>query len=148
MIRSGIMEVSDLRRRIRAAIEAARVRAVDRRARTDSATRAYEPFLEAIGVPAFHTLANALVGEGHRFKVTTPGQAVRLTAERSAEDFIEMALDTDRDVPAVVLVAQRGRGRRMVSAERILREGPDIASLTEEDVVSAVIEELVPLIER
>ena len=148
MIRSGGMEVSDLRRRIRAAIEAARLRAADRRARTDAATRAYEPFLETIGVPAFHTTANALVGEGHRFKVTTPGQAVRLTAERSADDFIEMALETDRDVPAVLLVAQRGRGRRMISAERILREGPDIAAITEEEVISALIEELVPLIER
>jgi hypothetical protein len=94
------MEVSDLRRRIRAAIEAARLRAADRRARTDGATRAYEQFLEAIGVPAFHTMANALVGEGHRFKVTTPGQAARLTSERSADDFIEMSLDTNRDVAA------------------------------------------------
>jgi len=148
MIRSDAMEVSDLRRRIRAAIEAARVRAADRRARTDGATRAYEQFLEAIGVPAFHTMANALVGEGHRFKVTTPGQAARLTSERSADDFIEMSLDTNRDVPAVVLVSQRGRGRRMVSVERILREDPDIAALAEEDVVSALLEELVPLIER
>jgi len=59
-----------------------------------------------------------------------------------------MSLDTNREVPAVVLVSQRGRGRRMVSVERILREDPDIAALAEEDVVSALLEELVPLIER
>jgi hypothetical protein len=142
------MEVSDVRRRIRAAIEEARVRAAERRTRSDEATRAYAQFLEAIGVPAFHTVANALVGEGHRFNVTTPGQAVRLSSDRSVGDFIEMALDTERDVAALVILSQRGRGRRMVSAERILREGPQIAELTEEDIVAALLEALVPLIER
>jgi hypothetical protein len=142
------MEVSDLRRRIRGAVEEARARAAARRARTDEATRAYEQFLETIGVPAFHAMGNALVGEGHRFKVTTPGQAVRLSSERSAEDFIELSLDTQRDVPAVVLLTQRGRGRRMVSAERIVREASGIAALTEEDVVAAVLEEILPFMER
>ena len=142
------MEVSDLRRRIRAVVEGARARAAERRTRTDETTRAYEQFLETIGVPAFHTMSNALVGEGHRFTVTTPGQAARLSSARAAEDFGEMSLDTDRDVPAIVLRSQRGRGRRTVSVERILREGPAIAELTEEDVVAALLEELTPLIER
>lgn len=142
------MEVSDLRRRIRAVVEAARARAAERRTRTDETTRAYEQFLETIGVPAFHTMSNALVGEGHRFTVTTPGQAARLSSARAAEDFVEISLDTDRDVPAIVLRSQRGRGRRMESVERILCEGPAIAGLTEEDVVAALLEELTPLIER
>jgi hypothetical protein len=142
------METSDVRRRIRAAIEAARVRAAERRTRTDEATRAYDQFLEAIAVPAFHTVANALVGEGHRFKVSTPGRAARLSPERAAEDFIELSLDTERDVPAVVILTSRGRGRRMLSTERILREDPGIAELTEEDVVSTLVEELLPFIER
>ena len=142
------METSDVRRRIRAAIEAARVRAAERRTRTDEATRAYDQFLEAIAVPAFHTVANALVGEGHRFKVSTPGRAARLSPERAAEDFIELSLDTERDVPAVVILTSRGRGRRMLSTERILREDPGLAELTEEDVVSTLLEELLPFIER
>jgi hypothetical protein len=142
------METSDVRRRIRAAIEAARVRAAERRTRTDEATRAYDQFLEAIAVPAFHTVANALVGEGHRFKVSTPGRAARLSPERAAADFIELSLDTERDVPAVVILTSRGRGRRMLSTERILREDPGIAALTEEDVVATLLEELLPFIER
>ena len=142
------METSDVRRRIRAAIEAARVRAAERRTRTDEATRAYDQVLEAIAVPAFHTVANALVGEGHRFKVSTPGRAARLSPERAAEDFIELSLDTERDVPAVVILTSRGRGRRMLSTERILREDPGIAALTEEDVVATLLEELLPFIER
>jgi hypothetical protein len=142
------MEVSDVRRRLRAAIETAKVRAAERRARTDEASRAYDAILETVAAPAFHTVVNALVGEGHRFKVTTPGRAVRLSPERSVEDFIELSLDTERDTAAVVLLSSRGRGRRAVSAERILREGPQIADLGEEDIVTALLDELIPFIER
>jgi hypothetical protein len=142
------MEVSDVRRRLRAAIEAAKVRAGERRARTDEASRAYDAMLETVAVPAFHTVVNALVGEGHRFKVTTPGRAVRISPERAPGDYIELALDTARDAPAVLLLSSRGRGRRVVAAERILREGPQIAELGEEDIVSALLDELLPFIER
>jgi len=142
------MEVSDVRRRIRAAIEAARARAAERRARADEASRAYDVFLETIAVPAFHTVANALTGEGHRFKVITPGRAVRMSTERSADDFIELSLDTERDVPAVVLLTSRGRGRRTIGTERLVREDLPIAELAEEDVVAALLEELLPFIER
>jgi hypothetical protein len=142
------MEISDVRRRIRTAIEAARLRAADRRATADEASCAYDQFLEATAVPAFHTVVNALTGEGHRFKVITPGRAVRMSPERTAEDFIELSLDTDRDVPAVMILTSRGRGRRMVNTERVLREGPRIADLTEEDVVTALLDELLPFIER
>ena len=142
------MEVSDVRRRIRSAIETARARGAERRARTDDAARAYEQFLPAIAVPAFHGVAAALTGEGHRFNVITPAGTVRMSPERSAEDFIELALDTERDRPAVVLRTARGRGRRMVSTERPLREDLPIGELAEEDVVTAVIEEAIPFIER
>src|SRR6476646_1604583 len=142
------MEVSDVRRRIRAAIESARLRAADRRARADEASRAYDEFLETVAVPAFHTVVSALTGEGHRFKVITPGRAVRMSPERTSEDFIELSLDTDRDTPAVMILTSRGRGRRIVSTERVLRDGPKIAELTEEDVVAALLDELLPFIER
>jgi len=142
------MEVADVRRRIRAAIEAARVRAAERRSRTDEASRAYDVFLETVAVPAFHTVVNALTGEGHRFKVITPGRAVRMSSERSPEDFLELALDTERDAPAVVILTSRGRGRRMVGTERLVREDLPIAELAEEDVVGALLAELLPFIER
>jgi hypothetical protein len=142
------MEVSDVRRRLRAAIEGAKLRAAERRTRTDEASRAYEAMLETVAVPAFHTVVNALVGEGYRFKVTTPGRAARMSPERSAEEFIELALDTERDAPAVVLLSSRGRGRRIVTAERILRDGPQIVAITEEDIVVALLDELLPFIER
>jgi hypothetical protein len=142
------MEVSDVRRRIRAAIESARLRAAERRSRTDEASRAYDVFLETVAVPAFHTVVNALTGEGHRFKVITPGRAARMSPERTPEDFIELALDTDRDAPSVAITSSRGRGRRTVTTERVLCLGPEIATLTDENVVAALLEELLPFIER
>jgi len=142
------MEVSDVRRRLRAAIEEARQRAAERRTRGDEASRAWEQVLESVVVPAFHTLASALTGEGHRFKVVTPSGSARLSLERSAEEFVELALDTARDEPAVMIRSTRGRGRRMVSSERVARPAPGISSLTQEEVVGVVLQELVPFIER
>ena len=142
------MEVSDVRRRLRTAIDGAKLRAAERRARTDEASRGFDLVLETVAVPAFNTVMNALIGEGYRFKVTTPGRAVRLSPERSAEDFIELSLDTERDTPAVMLTSSRGRGRRVVTGERIIREGSTIAALSEEDVAAALLEELLPFIER
>ena len=142
------MEVSDVRRRIRSAIETARARRAEKRVRADEASRAYEPFLAAVAVPAFHSVAGALTGEGHRFNVITPAGTVRMSPERTSEDFIELALDTERERPAVVLRSARGRGRRMVASERTLREDLPIGELAEEDVVAALIDEAIPFIER
>jgi hypothetical protein len=142
------MEVSDVRRRLRSAIDDAKKRSVERRTRVDDARRAWERLLPEVAVPTFHTMAGALTAEGHRFKVFTPGEAVRLSLERSAEEFVELSLDTDRDEPALLLRSTRGRGRRIVSTERIVGEGAQIAGVTQEDLVAAMLEELIPFIER
>jgi len=142
------MEVSDVRRRLRAAMEDAKRRSAERRTRADEASQAWDEALIATAVPAFHTLASALTGEGHRFKVLTPAGSVRLALERSAEEFIELALDTERDEPAVMVRSTRGRGRRIVSTERVARSGASLAAMTQEDVVGVVLDELAPFIER
>jgi hypothetical protein len=140
------MEVSDIRRRLRGAIEEAKRRSAERRTRIDQASHEYEQFLSGLAVPAMHTIAQALIAEGHRFKVLTPGQAVRLAAEFSPDDYLEIALDTDGDVPAVMVHTSRGRGRRSVETERPL--GRNIGELTEERVVTVLLEELIPFIQR
>jgi hypothetical protein len=141
------MEVSDVRRRLRAAIDDARRQAEQRRTRKDEASRAWERMLTEVAVPAFHVVASALTGEGYRFKVVTPGEAVRLMPERG-EEFIELALDGDREDPVLMLRTTRGRGRRMVSSERIFKNGPAMAEFTDEEVVAAVLHELIPFVER
>lgn len=142
------MEVSDVRRRLRSAIEEAKRRAAERRLRTDEASRAWEAALTDTVVPTLHTVAQALAGEGHRFKVETPAGAARLSLERSAEEFVELALDTDADEPALFIRSTRGRGRRIVTSERVVREGAAVAQLSQDDVVTLLLEELVPFIER
>ena len=142
------MEVSEVRRRLRGAIDDAKKRAAERRTHVDDARRAWERLLPEVAVPTFHTMAGALVAEGYRFKVFTPGEAVRLSLERSAEEFVELSLDTEREEPALMLRSTRGRGRRMVSTERTVREGAQIAGVTQEDLVDAVLEDLIPFIER
>ena len=142
------MEPSDVRRRLRAAIDEAKRHSTERRARVDGASRAWTDVLPTTVVPAFHALSQALAAEGHRFKVLTPAESARLSVERSAEEFIELALDTARDTPAVMLRSTRGRGRRMVSSERVAVEGDAIPALTQEAVVGFLLEELIPFIER
>jgi hypothetical protein len=142
------MEVSEVRRRLRTAIDQARRDAAGRRERTAAATRDYEQFLTSVAVPTFHTLASALVAEGHRFKVFTPAESVRLASESSGEDFIELALDASQDPAVVLLRSSRGRGRRQVASERAVAEGGRISSLTDADVLQFVLAEIGPFVER
>jgi hypothetical protein len=142
------MEISDIRRRLRGAIEQARVRAGQRRAAVDAAARDYEQFLAGRAIPVFHDVATVLAGEGHLFKVFTPAGSVRLASERSSDEYIELFLDDSADPPEVVGRTSHGRGRRMVTSERPVRERTPIAALSDDDVVSFLVEEIVPLIER
>ena len=93
-------------------------------------------------------LASALVAEGHRFKVFTPADSIRLASESSAEDFIELSLDSTVDPPAVMGRISRGRGRRIVTSERAVKDDVSIDSCHEEDVLAFLMAELTPFLER
>src|SRR5260370_10337840 len=142
------MEISDVRRKLRGAMDEAKRRGAERRTQVDEASRAWAERLTEAVVPAFHAVQSALTGEGYRSKVSTPGDAARLWPDHSAADFVEMALDTERDTPAVLVRSTRGRGRRVVSSERAIAEGPGIGSLSQDLVVAALIEELLLFIPR
>jgi hypothetical protein len=142
------MEVSDVRRRLRAAIDKARQQAAERRARTDAASREYDEFLTQKAAPLFHQLASALAAEGHHFKVFTPAGSVRLASERRPDEFIELALDDTSDPPQVIGRSSQGRGRRTIAIERPVRDRAAIAELTEDDVLSFVLEQILPMVER
>jgi hypothetical protein len=143
------MEVSEVRRRLRGAIERAREQAAARRERSDAAARAYETFLQERAVPMFRMFANALSAEGHHhFEVFTPTDSVRLASQKSPADYIELLLDTDADPPQVIGRSSRGRGRRSVTDERPLRRGTAVSDLTDEDVLAFLAEEILPFVER
>jgi len=141
------VEIPEIRRRVRQAIEQARQTAATRREQTAAAERDYARFLSEVAEPVFRVFAAAIKAEGYAFLIATPSGGLRLESERSREDAIEIALDT-AEAPVVMGRATRGRGRRMVATERPLREGAAVSDLTEEDVLAFLLAEIVPLVAR
>jgi hypothetical protein len=142
------IDVGEVRRRLKGALDAARRTAVERRARGDEAAKHYEIFLANRAVPVFQHMASALTAEGHPFKVMTPSGAVRLSPERAPDEFVALTLDSSYDPPEVIVHILRGRGSRTIETERPLRERTPVAELTEEDVLEALLREVVPFIQR
>ncbi len=142
------MEVSDVRKRLKQTIERSKREAVERRTRADAAAKAYEQFLEAIATPVFRLFATALKAEGHPFVVHSPAGGLRLASERSAEDYIELALDQSADPPSAIARVSRARGHRVVSTEREIRAATAIERLSEEDVLSFLLSEIVAFVTR
>ena len=142
------IETSELRKRLRAAIDQSRRAAAARRAQLDAAAAAYNGFLETVAGPIAHVLANALLAEGYKFTVFTPSGGLRLASAKNAEDFIEFALDTSQAEPFVVLRVNQARGRRVLQHEQPVKGRTAVERLTEEDVLQALLEEIGPFVER
>ena len=142
------MEIADVKKRVLETIERAKRAAAGRRTRIDEAAREYDVFLERVAAPVFRQIANVLRAEGYPFNVFTPAGSVRLMSDRSAEDYIELRLDTSGDDPKVLGHASRSRGRRVTESEWPLAERDAIRDLTEDDVVRFVMKELEPLVEK
>jgi hypothetical protein len=142
------MDIAEVRKRIRHAIEQARRKAAARRAAIETAQTDYQRFLTRTAVPLLRLIATALTAEGFPFEVFTPAGSVRLASTRSGEDYIELALDTSGERPLVLGRVNRGRGRHKLTLERPLGDEVPISALTEEDVLQFVLEELGPFVER
>ncbi len=142
------MDIPDIRRRLRNALEQARRAAAERRARADLAATAYAAFLRDIATPVFRMFANVAKAEGHAFAVFTPSGGVRLASERHADDFMEIWLDTSLDPPQVATRVSRLRGRDLTTTEAPLREGTPINGLTDEDVFGFLLAAIGTTVER
>ena len=141
------METSELRKRLRHTIEERRKATNARRVMLDDAAVAYKELLEMTATPLVQKLANALRAEGHNFTVFTPNGGLRMALAKSADDFIEFALDT-QDEPFAALRVNRTRGRRVVQHERPVKGRTAVERLSEEDVLQALLEEIAPFVER
>ena len=133
---------------MQAAIAAARERSQLRRQRASEAERAYTTFLETIATPVTRQVANVLKTEGYAFTVSTPGDGLRLGADRGRDDFIEFALDTTGDRPQVIGRISHTRGSRTIDQERPVKAGAAPDALTEEDVLEFLLDALEPWLER
>lgn len=142
------MEISQVRRRVLAAIVSARARTQERREQADAARRDYAVFLETVATPLVQQIANALKAEGHSFTVSTPGDGLRLEYDRGRDNFVELALDTSGDRPQVIGRVSQTRGSRRLDEERPIRPDASPSEITEEDVLEFVMRALEPWLGR
>jgi len=141
------METGDVRKRLQQTIDRAKRSAADRRARNDEASRAFNDFLDQVAVPLFKQIANVLKIERYPFTVFTPSGSVRLMSDRSADDYIEITLDTTGTEPRVMAHVSRSRGRRVVDDEQVVGSGRPEA-LTDEELLTFLLVVLEPFVER
>ena len=142
------MEVAAVRQQILLAIDRAKRAAAERRVVNDQAAHEYEAFLDQLAVPLFRQAANILRVEGFLFNLFTPGGSVRLMSDRSADDFIELVLDTTGETPSVMGRTSRAWGRRTALSEQPLNRSVSIRELTEEDVLKFLLKALEPFVEK
>jgi len=117
MIDAVMADLSDLRRRVRQALQDAKQNAASRRTARDEAARAWDAVLEQTVRPLMRDLGSALTGEGMGFRLDTPAGVARLVSDRRPDDYIEVALDDadERDAPEVIGRTVRARGRQSVT---------------------------------
>jgi hypothetical protein len=142
------MEVSQVRRRVQAALTAARERAQSRRQSVADAERGYERFLTDVAIPIARQVANVLKAEGRSFTVSTPAGAVRLAPDRGRDEFVEITLNTDADAPAVVVHSRYTRGSRTIDEERPIKPGSPPEHITEEELLDVLMGALEPWFDR
>jgi hypothetical protein len=142
------MEIAAVRQQILLAIDHAKRAAAERRAANDTAGREYGVFLEHIAVPLFRQAANVLRAEGYLFSLFTPGGSVRLMSDKSADDFIEVVLDSTGASPLVLGRISRAWGNRTNVSERPLNPAVPIRELSEADVLSFLLKALEPFVEK
>ena len=148
MARRALPETADVVRRVRRAVADARGAAARRRARVATAEVEGRAVLEELVAPLSRRVAAVLAAEGHRFAVSTPVGAVRLSRGASGEDFVEIALDTSRDPPALMGRAAWVWGQRVRQEERVVAAHPDIGRLTADDVLDYLLAAMAPIVER
>jgi len=138
------VEVSQVRNRLRRAIDGARDHAHQRRQHVAEAEVAYKTFLDEVATPLVRQVANALKVEGYGFTVFTPGNGLRLASDRGRDDYIEFALEDTADRPQVIARISRTRGSRTLDEERPIKPGVSPDAITEEELLEFLLGALEP----
>ena len=142
------MEVSQVRKRLKMAIDGSRERAAKRREHVAEAQRAYEQFLTEIAIPMAKQLANAMKVEGYAFTVFTPGNGLRLAADRGRDDFIDLTLDSTGERPEVMARVSQQRGSRTLDEEVPVKRGAHPEEISEDEFLDFLLGALEPWFER
>jgi len=142
------LEISQVRKRIQAAMTTARDRAKLRRQQADEAGQAYEKFLDQLAAPLARQVVNALRAEGYAFTVSTPNRGLRVSLDAGRDDYIELALDSETDPPHVAGRIRRTRGSRTIDEERPVKPGAGPDGVSEDDLLEFLVGALEPWLER
>jgi hypothetical protein len=142
------LEVSQVNKRVRSAIEQARSRAQSRRNATASAEKAFAVFLETVATPVSRQVVNALKVSNIAFTLGTPGGGLRLAAERGRDDYVEFVLDSSGELPQAAGRVSVTRGSRTIDEVLPVKSGTAIEDLTDEDVLEFLVRALEPWLER
>lgn len=141
------METGELRRQIHLALERSKRESADRRAATDRAAAAYSRFLADIAVPLVRQVVSILRADNHAVTAFTPAGSARVSSDRAAEDFVEIALDDSGGTPRVVVRTSVQRGRAgVIASEREVAPGKPIDALTDQDLADVFVAELLALL--
>jgi hypothetical protein len=143
-----MVEVSQVRRRLSAAMEQARREAQQRRERASETQRAFDAFLAGVAVPVARMAASVLKAEGYSFTVATPGGGLRLISDKGRDDYVEIALDTTASPPLVIGRISYARGSRTIAEERPVKPGASPDAITEEEFLDFLAGALEPWLER
>jgi hypothetical protein len=142
------MEVVQIRRRVQTTLTDIKRAAGERREKMAAAERAFGTFLAEVATPTVTAVAQSLSAEGHAYRVTTPGGAVRMASDRSNRTYLEIRLGTTGREPQLVAQIGRERGSRVLEDERPICEGIAIGAVTDEQLLAALLDLLPELIER
>ena len=140
-----MLEIAEVRRRLRQTLERARLDAAARRARAEAAEAQGRRFVEEVATPVARQFVSVLRAEGFGFRLSTPAGAVRLVSERRREDFID---DTAGDAVTIMTTVSHVRGRRVLAAERPLDAEAAIDALTERHVLDFLLGAVRVFVER
>ena len=136
------LEASQVRRLVMGRLAEVKRGAGIRREKIAAAERDYAVFLSTAATPAFTLVAQILASENFPFRVTTPGEGVRLTSDRSPRTYVDLRLHTSGPEPLVVAEVSRERGHRVLVDDRPVGAGPAIATLTDRDVITLLVSKI------
>lgn len=142
------LEISQVRKRIQAAMTTARDRAKQRRQKADEAEQTYERFLDQVAAPLARQVVNALRAEGYTFTVSTPNRGLRVSLDQGRDDYIELTLNAETDPPHVAGRIRRTRGSRTIDEERPIKPGVGPDGVSEDDLLEFLAHGLEPWLER
>lgn len=139
-------DLSDLRRRVRQALQDAKHKTTARKTARDEASRAWTAAVDQTVTPVMRDVAAALTGEGLAFRIDTPAGVVRMVADRRPDDYIEVALEEGDGLhaPEVIGRTVRARGRQSVT---VIEEplGPP-AELTADRLTAFLLQAIAPFV--